>query len=87
MSAQTVTRILTTENGFEAILGLVPDSVSVLENVSEWDGVVIQPHSMVIGSEDHENKTQNSEYMEDSFAESMSEHADDNSDSLTFFTD
>lgn len=87
MSAQTVTRILSTGSGFETILGLVSDEVSVLENESQWDGVLIQPHGMVIGSEDHENKTQVPEYMDGSYTESMNEHADDNSDSLTFFSD
>lgn len=87
MSAQTVIRILCTKQGYELILGLVPDEVGILENDSEWDGIVIQPQEMVIGSEDHENKTQATEEMEVPYAEPVNDHTEDNSDSLTFFND
>lgn len=87
MSAQTVTRVLCAKQGFEMILGLVSDEAGTLDNVSEWDGIVIQPQVMVIGSEDHENKTHATEELGAPFVESVNDHTEDNSDSLTFFND
>lgn len=84
MTAQTIVRILSLDNGYEIILGLKPDETGVVDTESQIDGVIVKPHTAVIGVAEPERKVF-AEDIDTSEPNENQEHANDDHSSMNLF--